>query len=161
MSLSNKIDFAVVFSVKNANPNGDPLNGNRPRTTYNGFGEISDVCIKRKLRDRLLETGESIFVQSSSNTKDGFPNLRTRAEATLKTTKKDEFATEACKTWFDVRAFGQVFAFKRNKREEAEEDADIVSCGIRGPVTIQSAFSLSSIDVSNLQITKSVSNEYY
>ena len=159
LSLSNKIDFAVVFSVKNANPNGDPLNGNRPRTTYNGFGEISDVCIKRKLRDRLLETGESIFVQSSSNTKDGFPNLRTRAEATLKTTKKDEFATEACKTWFDVRAFGQVFAFKRNKREEAEEDADIVSCGIRGPVTIQSAFSLSSIDVSNLQITKSVSNE--
>ena len=34
MSLTNKIDFAVVFKVKNANPNGDPLNGNRPRTNY-------------------------------------------------------------------------------------------------------------------------------
>ena len=43
MSLSNKIDFAVIFFVKNANPNGDPLNGNRPRTTYENLGEISDV----------------------------------------------------------------------------------------------------------------------
>ena len=34
--LENKIDFAVVFSVQNANPNGDPLNGNRPRETYDG-----------------------------------------------------------------------------------------------------------------------------
>ena len=41
MSLTNKIDFAVIFSVKNANPNGDPLDGNRPRTNYNGIGEVS------------------------------------------------------------------------------------------------------------------------
>jgi len=38
MSLKNKIDFAVVFKVKNANPNDDPLNGNRPRTSYNRIG---------------------------------------------------------------------------------------------------------------------------
>lgn len=55
MSLQNKIDFAIILSVKNANPNGDPLNGNRPRTDYGGYGEISDVCLKRKLRDRLQE----------------------------------------------------------------------------------------------------------
>lgn len=41
--LKNKIDFAVIVSVKNANPNGDPLNGNRPREDYDGFGEISDA----------------------------------------------------------------------------------------------------------------------
>ena len=35
--LQNKIDFALVFSVKNANPNGDPLNGNIPRMTYNNY----------------------------------------------------------------------------------------------------------------------------
>ncbi len=52
-ALQNKIDFAVVLRVKHANPNGDPLNGNRPRTDYNGNGEISDVCLKRKIRDRL------------------------------------------------------------------------------------------------------------
>ena len=40
MTLSNKIDFAVIFSVKNANPNGDPLDGNRPRIGYDGIGEV-------------------------------------------------------------------------------------------------------------------------
>lgn len=46
---TNKIDFEILVMVKNANPNGDPLNGNRPRETYDGYGEISDVCIKRKI----------------------------------------------------------------------------------------------------------------
>lgn len=53
-TLKNKIDFAVVFSVRYANPNGDPLNGNRPRTTLDGYGEVSDVCIKRKIRNLSL-----------------------------------------------------------------------------------------------------------
>ena len=44
--LQNKIDFALVIAVNHANPNGDPLNGNRPRETYEGLGEISDVCLK-------------------------------------------------------------------------------------------------------------------
>ena len=48
MSLNNKIDFAIIFKVKNANPNGDPLNGNRPRVDYGNYGEVSDVCLKRK-----------------------------------------------------------------------------------------------------------------
>ena len=42
-SLQNKIDFVALVSVTHANSNGDPLNGNRPRTDLNGFGEISDV----------------------------------------------------------------------------------------------------------------------
>ena len=49
--LQGKIDFTLFISVKNANPNGDPLNGNRPRTDIDGYGEISDVCIKRKIRN--------------------------------------------------------------------------------------------------------------
>ena len=57
MSLSKKIDFALIISVKNANPNGDPLNGNRPRIDFDGKGEITDVCLKRKVRDRLMELG--------------------------------------------------------------------------------------------------------
>ena len=61
-ALKNKIDFALVFSVKNANPNGDPLNGNIPRTTLDGYGELSDVCLKRKIRNRLQDAGENIFV---------------------------------------------------------------------------------------------------
>lgn len=57
-TLQNKIDFAVVFSVNKANPNGDPLDGNRPRINYDGYGEVSDVCLKRKIRNRLQDLGE-------------------------------------------------------------------------------------------------------
>ena len=36
--LKNKIDFVALVSVTQANSNGDPLNGNRPRTNLDGFG---------------------------------------------------------------------------------------------------------------------------
>lgn len=159
-SLKNKIDFAVIISVKRANPNGDPLNGNRPRQTYDGYGEISDVCLKRKMRNRLQDMGESIFVQSDDNRVDDFRSLNDRFKAA--NLGKDT-RTEACKKWFDVRAFGQLFAFPKKgsgknveSDENVEENADAVSIGIRGPVTIQSAFSIEPITPESLQITKSV-----
>jgi CRISPR-associated protein Csd2 len=162
ITLQNKIDFAIVFSVKHANPNGDPLNGNRPRTDYGGFGEMTDVCIKRKIRDRLLETGSAIFVQSDDRKKDGETSLKNRAESETNglgksvfgaKANKDETARKACEKWFDVRAFGQVFAFGKSS------DASGVSIPIRGPVTIQSAFSVEPVSVTSTQITKSVSGE--
>ena len=61
-SLQNKIDFVALVSVTRANSNGDPLNGNRPRTDLNGFGEISDVCIKRKIRNRMQDLGNALLV---------------------------------------------------------------------------------------------------
>ena len=64
-ALENKIDFAIAFEVNNANPNGDPLNGNRPRTTSEGLGEVSDVALKRKIRNRLQDAGESRFKSDS------------------------------------------------------------------------------------------------
>lgn len=158
MSLSNKIDFAVVFSVDHANPNGDPLNGNRPRTTYEGFGEVSDVCLKRKLRDRLQEAGEKIFVQSDDRRNDEYSTLKNRASAMLNGVKANEYGMRACEIWFDVRAFGQLFAFKNDKKGSVGS-ADSVSIGIRGPVTIRSAFSVEPVDVASIQITKSVSSE--
>jgi len=155
-TLQNKVDFAVIFSVNGANPNGDPLNGNRPRTNYDGFGEVSDVCIKRKIRNRLMEDGHSVFVQSDENRKDKYRSLRSRVEGELtKEVREDveRFREEACKKWLDVRAFGQVFAYSAEKNEEG------VSIGIRGPVSIHSAFSKSRLEASSLQITKSVNNE--
>lgn len=163
-TLTNKIDFAAIIRVKNANPNGDPLDSNRPRTNYDGYGEISDVCIKRKLRDRLMEYGHLIFVQSDDRNVDGEPSLRARAEsdehglgkdAFGKKAKKEETARAACEKWFDVRAFGQVFAFGKGN------DASGVSIPIRGPVTVQSAFSVEPVrdKVSSIQITKSVNSE--
>jgi CRISPR-associated protein Csd2 len=159
--LQNKIDFAMIISATNANPNGDPLNGNMPRTTFNGFGEISDVCIKRKLRNRLMDMNENIFVQSDDKNTDGFKSLRDRANSVVelkaaeKAKDQDEFAKIACEKWIDVRSFGQVFAYKGEKDEKNSG----VSVGVRGPVSIHSAFSIDEVDVVSTQITKSVNNE--
>jgi len=154
MSLTNKVDFAVVFSVKNANPNGDPLNGNRPRTNYSGVGEVSDVCIKRKIRNRLMESGKEIFVQSDDNKVDECKSLRERAETILDSKKSiAENIKLACAKWFDVRAFGQVFAYSGDKKGAG------VSIPVRGPVSIHTAFSLDKVSITSTQITKSVSGE--
>jgi CRISPR-associated protein Csd2 len=164
-TLENKIDFAGVVRVKRANPNGDPLNGNRPRTDYNGFGEITDVCLKRKMRDRLQEAGFGIFVQSDDRKNDDATSLRDRAEENLNgKLGSSETAQLACEKWLDVRAFGQLFALKTNgKKKKAnggEEDGDTgVSIGIRGPVTLHSAFSVQPVEVTSTQITKSVNGE--
>ena len=181
-ALKNKIDFALVFTARNANPNGDPLDGNRPRTTYEGFGEVSDVCMKRKVRNRWVDEGYPVFVQSDDHRAvgDNFRSLKDRAAAcpalkecveAIKAQKKtkdavpvsrEDYARIACETWLDVRAFGQVFAFKKKKSDnEADENAgsDAVSIGIRGPVSIQSAFSVKEVDVVSTQITKSVNLE--
>lgn len=154
-TLQNKIDFAAIILVKNANPNGDPLNGNRPRVNYDGTGELSDVCIKRKIRNRLMDTGYNIFVQSDDKRKDEYPSLRKRAEGEIPAAvrkKQDDFVKAACEKWIDVRAFGQVFAYS------GEGDKGI-SIGIRGPVSIHPAFSVNPVSVTSTQITKSVSGE--
>jgi CRISPR-associated protein Csd2 len=180
-TLQNKIEFAVVFRVTKANPNGDPLNGNRPRIDFAGFGEVTDVCLKRKARDRLLDrfealdassqVGQAIFVQSDERRVDDAKNLRMRAEKVLTTDvmkNRDAAVKLACATWFDVRAFGQVFPFKAKKgkksngaegEDASEADSDGVSIPVRGPVTIQSAFSVERIDTESTQIVKSTSLE--
>jgi len=158
-TLQNKIDFALIFSAKNANPNGDPLGGNRPRTTSDGLGEVSDVCIKRKIRNRLQELGDDIFVQMDENNTDGKKSLSERFSDFLTTLNKEDqknkeiVAKKVCEKWIDVRSFGQVFAFKEGK------DTSGVSIGVRGPVSIQSAFSVEPVVIESIQITKSVNSE--
>ena len=181
MSLTKKIDFALIIGVKNANPHGDPLNGNRPRADFSGIGEMTDVCLKRKIRDRLQENGEMIFVQANERKDDGMVSLKNRYDGFIKhleeknnsqTTdllgdevetkskkktskkdvKKDEIAKSACENWFDVRSFGQVFAF-------SGKDEDGVSIAVRGPVTLHSAYSIEPINITSTQITKSVNGD--
>lgn len=155
-TLDRKIDFAVVISVSKANPNGDPLNGNRPRQNYDGHGEISDVAIKRKVRNRLQDAGEAVFVQSNDRKTDEYKSLRDRADShadlakmlKAKNPSGDEFAQIACNEWLDVRSFGQVFAFKGSN----------LSVGVRGPVSIHTATSIDPIDIVSTQITKSVNS---
>jgi CRISPR-associated protein Csd2 len=157
-TLSKKIDFAVIVTVQHANPNGDPLTGNRPRVTYEGLGEISDVAIKRKIRNRLMNMGKKIFVQSDDNREEGdnYRSLLARASKEIKADPKKEdekYRKEACEKWLDVRAFGQVFPIKGASKGQG------ASIGIRGPVSIHSAFSVAKVEnrMASIQITKSVS----
>ena len=97
--------------------------------------------------------GENIFVQSDERSNDGFKSLSERASNNkeLKAVLKDReaYASAACKQWTDVRAFGQVFAFKANN----------VSVGVRGPVSIRTAESINPVVTTDMQITKSVNSE--
>ncbi len=151
-TLKNKIDFVALVAVNMANANGDPLNGNRPRTDYEGYGEMSDVCIKRKIRNRMQDMGMKVFVQSDDRSDDGCDSLSKRAEKEgFKSIKKEEeFYKKACATWLDVRTFGQVFAFN---------NLALKSIGVRGPVSIHQAVSVMPVEIVSMQITKSVSGD--
>ena len=179
--LKNKIDFVALISVSMANPNGDPLNGNRPRQNLDNLGEMSDVCIKRKIRNRMLDLDEDVFVQSDDRKKPGdtYNSLKERADSEIGIAKKagggkrgtskkagkvkdneesgrnaltrEEFAKRACEKYLDVRSFGQVFAFSGD-----EEDSGGTSVSVRGPVSIHQATSMDSVEIESMQITKSV-----
>ncbi len=142
--LKNKIDFMVTLEVKSANPNGDPLNGNMPRNDVDGYGEISDVCIKRKIRNRMQDLGQNIFVQSNDRIDDEFKSLEKRFTNKFGKEKNEKHIyDECCKNWMDIRAFGQVITYNK------------LSIGIRGPISISLAKSLSPIVIQSMQITKS------
>ncbi len=153
-ALNKKIDFLAVITVEDANPNGDPLNGNRPRQHYDNTGFITPVCIKRKIRNRLQDMGEKILIQQNDRTDDDITSISGRLDAVPEIAaarkKKDNtiIGKKVCETFADVRAFGATIALK-----------DKTSVGIRGPVTIQQAKSIGSIDVDSNQITKSTNNE--
>lgn len=105
----------------------------------------------------MQDMGEKIFVQSQERADDGKHSLSERADANTELLKhkkykdEDAYVKTACESWIDVRSFGQVFAFGKKNREK-----DGVSIGVRGPVTVRTAVSISPIDATMMQITKSV-----
>ena len=151
----NKIDFAVALIVDGANPNGDPLMGNRPRQDLDGYGEMTDVSLKRKIRNRLQDMGQNILMQDNNRSDDGCKSIKSRIDsfADLKNaiSKKDASLScqLACKKWIDVRLFGSVFAFKGVSS----------SIGIRGAVSITHARSISPISIEEQMITKSLNTD--
>lgn len=149
--LQNKIDFMAFIKVEKANPNGDPASGNRPRVDFRGYGEMTDVCIKRKIRNRLQDMGEAIFEQSDDRSDDGFKSLSERAENNLdKNLEEEEFKKKACELWTDVRLFGQVFAYKSK---------NVRTTNVRGPVSVHHAVSVSPVDVRTISIVKSMNGD--
>lgn len=126
-AFTNKVDFAVIFTVNKANPNGDPLSGNQPRIDFKGFGEVSDVCIKRKIRNRLQDMGENIFVQSDERSNDGFKSLSERASSA-----RPEGSMEVCKVywWKHNCLAGQYSSAKvhNSLKVEVKNDVDTPNC---------------------------------
>lgn len=137
MLLSNRIDFLSLISISGANPNGDPAKCGMPRVDSRGFGVISPVCIRRKLRDRLAEMGEEILVSPPVAPGDA---LSRRAAGV-------DCRSGACAKWFDVRAFGQVFAFP-----------GVHFPGIKGAVTIQPVYSADPVSIADMRITRCIRN---
>lgn len=151
--LQNRIDFCGIIVAERCNPNGDPLDGNAPRQDFSGHGIISDVCLKRKIRNWLQDTGHEIFVARQQDLKPGEFSLKDRAASVPEMSKpkkeRDEaiFLKEVCEKWIDVRAFGQVFAFRGD---------NFITTQVRGPVSVTEARTLEWVHTESIEITKCV-----
>lgn len=158
--IKSRVDFVLVFSVDNANPNGDPGYDNRPRMdAYTGHGFVTDVCIKRKIRNRVevikkLTDGYNIWVRSGTYLRDTVDKYGG---------DKDKL----CKQFFDIRAFGGVLTSDSDsggeegqtgetekKTKKSEKNVKSKVSQIRGPVSIQYAKSVAPVIVEDDEITR-------
>lgn len=147
--LKNRYDFVLFFDVTNGNPNGDPDAGDLPRMDpETGFGLVTDVCIKRKVRNyiSLLKSDKAphcIYIREGSILQE---NRKPAYEDTKDADTKDKVAlgrSFMCKNFFDVRSFGAVMSTKEH------------NCGqVRGPVQFTFARSLDPINPMELTITR-------
>ncbi|TAN41727.1 MAG: type I-C CRISPR-associated protein Cas7/Csd2 [Nitrospirae bacterium] len=139
-TINNRYDFVLLFDVKDGNPNGDPDAGNLPRVDpETGNGLVTDVCIKRKVRNyvQLMNkgTGYDIFVKEKAI----LNNLIDEAHEQEDVKKKEKAdKTEAarqfmCGKYFDVRTFGAVMSTGKNAGQ------------VRGPVQFTFARSVDQV----------------
>lgn len=134
--LDHRIDFEALITADNANPNGDPMKKGIPRTDSLGRGVISAVCIRRKLRNALAEMGQPILISPPARPGDDLARRLSVLPPNC------DIPSEACRRWFDVRAFGQVFTSR-----------GVHSPGIRGAVSIQPAVSVCPVNIVSTGIT--------
>lgn len=150
--LKQRIEFAVVIRVEGANPNGDPLFDNRPRQKLDGRGEISDVAIKRKMRNALsVVLNQNILIQADGLQVDEHTDIKSRLNSVIKLDSKTpthNIRQALLDNFFDVRAFGYPYTLEKKR-----------SFHIRGPVTIRQANSVDKVSVVEQQITKSTNSK--
>lgn len=150
MSLNNRYEFVLLFDVKDGNPNGDPDAGNLPRTdAETGMGLVTDVCLKRKVRNFVQMTQEDnpkrkIFVREKAILNNMIDESHEQ-EGVKDKTKADK--TEAAKQWmcenyYDIRTFGAVLSTGKNAGQ------------VRGPVQLTFSRSIDPIVSSEHTITR-------
>lgn len=179
-TIKSRVDFVLIFSVDNANPNGDPGYDNRPRTdAYTGIGYVTDVCLKRKIRNRLemikeLKDGYDIWVRSGTYLRETITDAIKEIQSETEYKKIEQNDVKAlenyerrriCQKFYDIRAFGGVLTSDSDSGEDEGESSE--SKGkkkgekakskigqIRGPVSIQYARSVAPIVVEDDEITR-------
>lgn len=154
MAIKNRYDFVMLFDVENGNPNGDPDAGNSPRVdAETGYGFITDVCLKRKIRNYIElamegEKGYNILVKPDKALNTKFAEAYEAEGLKKKNKGKDQDDVKKareymCRNYYDVRMFGAVMSTGEYQ------------CGIvRGPVQINFAKSLSPVNIQDVTITR-------
>jgi len=148
--IKNRYDFVFYFDVKDGNPNGDPDAGNLPRIdAETGHGLVTDVCIKRKVRNYILMTENEqrpydIFIKEKAVLNDLINEAHQDKEvASKEKNDKTESARQwMCKNYFDVRTFGAVMSTGENAGQ------------VRGPVQLTFARSVEPIVALEHSITR-------
>ena len=163
-AIKNRYEFVVLFDVENGNPNGDPDAGNMPRIDpESNFGLVTDVCLKRKIRNYVEtvkegEEGYGIYIREDVplNTSDkkalSYIGVEDLSDKGLKELKKNDPEADKkirdfmCRNFFDIRTFGAVMTtFVKAS----------LNCGqVRGPVQIGFARSIDPIVSQELTITR-------
>jgi CRISPR-associated protein Csd2 len=161
-AIKNRYEFILLYDVENGNPNGDPDAGNMPRMDpETGHGIVTDVCIKRKIRnyvDLIHEGSEGfdIYVKQSIslNSQDqrgldavGVPAKKDTSLDKLE--KSTYFRDWMCSHFYDIRAFGAVIttAAKNDNLSNAAGQ-------VRGPVQLAFGRSIDPIVPSEITITR-------
>ncbi|MFN3694261.1 MAG: type I-C CRISPR-associated protein Cas7/Csd2 [Ignavibacterium sp.] len=150
-TIKNRYDFVFYFDVKDGNPNGDPDAGNLPRLdAETGHGLVTDVCIKRKVRNYVLMTKEEkppfdIFIKEKAVLNNLIDKAHEAEEVSKK--EKDKDKTEAarmwmCKNYYDIRTFGAVMSTGKNAGQ------------VRGPIQLTFARSVDPIVALEHSITR-------
>ena len=166
--IKNRYEFVVLFDVENGNPNGDPDAGNMPRIDpESGLGLVTDVCLKRKIRN-YIETVKEDAEGYKIYIKDDVPLNRSDREAcasvgveetdekkvteSLKKLKKNDENVDVkirdymCQNFFDIRTFGAVMTTFVKAA---------LNCGqVRGPVQIGFARSIDPVMSQEVTITR-------
>lgn len=150
--LNNRYEFVMLFDVENGNPNGDPDAGNTPRIDpETGLGYVTDVCLKRKIRNFVEltkegEAGYNILIKPDRFLNAKFAEAYAQENIPHKSKNPDDIRKARdymCKNYFDVRAFGAVMSTGDSP------------CGIvRGPVQINFARSVSPVNIQDITITR-------
>ena len=159
--IKNRYEFVILFDVENGNPNGDPDAGNMPRIDpETGYGLVTDVCLKRKIRNYVEtvkedETGYGIYIKEdvplNRSDNKAYEYLGVKESDTKDLKKKDPEADIKirdfmCRNFYDIRTFGAVMTTFVKA---------FLNCGqVRGPVQLGFARSVDPIISQEVTITR-------